>query len=92
MPFSPSHLRALREQAGLTRTALAFHCDKSEQTVWLWERGDVTQPANVVERIAQVLDCKVEDLFAPANDNDPASGRAEVGKCVPLRTETHGEA
>ena len=61
--FSPTKLRELRENASLTRTALAFGTERSEQTVWLWERGLTTPSVATLEQIAHLLGCDVADFF-----------------------------
>ena len=61
--FSPYRLKALREDAGLTRTAVAYAAGRSEQTVWLWERGRVTPPVSVLEQVSVLVGCSVSDFF-----------------------------
>jgi transcriptional regulator with XRE-family HTH domain len=36
---------------------------RSEQSVWLWERGKVKPPVAILEEIAAYLDCGVADFF-----------------------------
>ena len=71
--FSPAQLKYLREQAGLTRTDVAFASRRSEQSVSLWERGRVVPPVDVLVRVASLLDCRVGDFFEGA-EVDHASG------------------
>ncbi len=61
--FSPARLRQLREEACVSRTDVAYAVRRSEQSVWLWERGKVRPPLAIIERIAAFLDCDVRDLF-----------------------------
>jgi DNA-binding XRE family transcriptional regulator len=61
--FSPSRLRQLREKACVSRTDLAYAVRRSEQSVWLWERGKVQPPVAIIEQIASFLGCDVQDLF-----------------------------
>jgi transcriptional regulator with XRE-family HTH domain len=61
--FSPSRLKDLREAAGLTRTQVASFARRSEQSVWLWERGKVTPSIDTLERVASALGCSVTDFF-----------------------------
>lgn len=61
--FSPSHLRALRTAAGLSRTALAFKVDRSHAAVEYWETGRSQPRAEFVPRIATVLGCRVDELY-----------------------------
>ena len=66
--FSPSRLRSLREGAGLTRTDVAYAARRSEQSVWLWERGKVVPPTEALERVAHALGVNVGDLFEDGHD------------------------
>lgn len=61
--FSPIRLRELREAACVSRTVIAYAVRRSEQTVWLWERGKVKPPLAIVEKIAAFLDCDVSEFF-----------------------------
>lgn len=61
--FSPTRLKTLRERAGLTRTAVAYVAGRSEQSVWLWERGKVTPPVSVLEQVSVLIGCSVGDFF-----------------------------
>jgi DNA-binding XRE family transcriptional regulator len=65
--FSPTRLKELREAACVSRTDVAYAVRRSEQSVWLWERGKVTPPVAVIEQIAAFLDCDVSDFFEDAN-------------------------
>ena len=66
--FSPSRLREAREAAGVTRTDVAFAVRRSEQSVWLWERGKVRPPLDVVEGIAAFLGCPVAAFFEDCDE------------------------
>jgi transcriptional regulator with XRE-family HTH domain len=66
--FSPSRLRQLRLAAGMTRTEIAYAASRAEQSVWLWEAGRTTPPTDVLERIAQALGCRIDDLFEVDGD------------------------
>lgn len=61
--FSPIRLRELREAACVSRTDVAYAVRRSEQSVWLWERGKVKPPLTIVEEIAAFLGCDVSDFF-----------------------------
>jgi transcriptional regulator with XRE-family HTH domain len=56
-------LKDLREGAGLSRTDVAFAARRSEQTVWLWERGKVTPPFDVLAQVATLIGCQVDDFL-----------------------------
>ncbi len=64
--FSPNRLKTLREHAGLTRTAVAYVAGRSEQSVWLWERGKVAPSVETLERVASLLGVAVGDFFEEA--------------------------
>lgn len=70
--FSPSRLCDLREGAGLSRPALAAAMERSENSIWNWERGVTAPRVDQLGQLAQVLDCSVDDFFAPVNEDDPA--------------------
>lgn len=61
--FSPARLKALREEAGVSRTAVAFVAHRSEQSVWLWERGKVKPSVETLERVASLFGCEISDFF-----------------------------
>lgn len=65
--FSPTRLKQLREAACVSRTDVAYAVRRSEQSVWLWERGKVTPPVAIVEQIAAFFDCDVRDFFEDAD-------------------------
>src|SRR5215218_1358079 len=66
--FSPARLKALRQAADLTRTQLAYRVGRSEQTVWEWERGNITPKIEMLGVMCSVLNCTISDLFESAND------------------------
>lgn len=77
--FSPDLLRKRRDGAGLSRTGLGFHLERSEQTIWQWERGLTRPRADQLGQLAQVLGCSVDDFFTPENNDAPAE-QAEAPK------------
>jgi DNA-binding XRE family transcriptional regulator len=78
--FSRDQLRALRERAGYSRTQLAYHLDRTEQTVYLWEVGRTQPLPGVLGRLASVLGCAIDDLFAPVRADDPVATNAGPSK------------
>lgn len=64
--FSPIRLRELRQQAELSRTALAFAIQRDSDTVRDYERGRITPSAAVLGLLADTLNCSVADLFEDA--------------------------
>jgi DNA-binding XRE family transcriptional regulator len=61
--FSPSRFKGLRERAGVSRIEVAYVAHRTEQTVWLWERGKVTPQVEILARVASHLGCAVGDFF-----------------------------
>ena len=61
--FSPSRLRTLRERAGVSRMQLAYEAHRTEQSVWLWERGTVTPSIETLANVAACLGVSVGDFF-----------------------------
>jgi transcriptional regulator with XRE-family HTH domain len=43
--------------------AVAYVANRTEQSVWLWERGKVTPRVETLERIASLLGVSVGDFF-----------------------------
>jgi molybdate-binding protein/DNA-binding XRE family transcriptional regulator len=72
-----NQVRALRESRGLSQVGLAETARLSRQSIGAIEAGRTTPAVDVALRIAQALDCRVEDLFAqPATESltaEPAS-------------------
>ena len=64
-------IRRHREARGLTQGQLAramgYH---SQSIVAMWESGERKPPSDKLPRLARVLGCRIEDLFA-------AQGRGE---------------
>lgn len=68
-----AHLSALRNDAGLSQSALAEQLGVSRQAVSNWER-DLSEPdIGSIERIAEALDVPVSDLI-----DGPAGKKAEA--------------
>jgi len=58
-------------RANLSRTALAYHVDRAEQTVWMWESGRSVPRTDLLLKIAQALGCSVDELFAAPTQHAP---------------------
>lgn len=65
--FSGDRLTQLRTNAGLRREHVAVAVDRSVFAVRSYERGDVCPPADVLAALADVLGCRVDDLFVAAD-------------------------
>ena len=66
--FSGHRLRTLRREAGISRTALAAAICRSSHSIYLWERGTVTPRADALGRLADALQCSVDDLLVDAGE------------------------
>lgn len=58
-----SNLRQRRLTAGLTQEEIAERCGVTRQTIIAVERGNYVPSVLLALRLAQALDCRVEDLF-----------------------------
>lgn len=65
MPAGESPLRARRERLGLSQVALAATVGLSRQSLSAIEAGRSQPGVDIALRLAAVLECRVEDLFAP---------------------------
>jgi len=70
-------LRAARLRAGLSPAATAVASARSTQSLALYERGQVTPPVHVLERLALAFDCEVADFFLDTTE-DPSNAAEEA--------------
>lgn len=56
-------IKGLRERAGLTQAQLAEKMGASQSAVALWETGARMPRSNKLQKLAEVLECTVADLF-----------------------------
>lgn len=61
--FSPHNLRVRRVMRGLNQTQLAAVLPQSTASVRDWEGGRSLPGTRTICRLAEVLNCKIEDLF-----------------------------
>lgn len=66
--FNRHTLRQLRLRAQLSQRALAAAIGTSYQAVSDWERGRCRPEIDSLTRLATLLGCKIDDLFAPLAD------------------------
>lgn len=77
MAWNGKNLRAIRDEAGLSRRELMFRLrdrakkdgrDRSthERTIQRWEDGDTTPSADDLAELAEALACDVRDFFGEA--------------------------
>ena len=71
-------IRAIREQKGMTCTALAEQGGISAQGMWNLEGGNNGRTLDKLPKIAKALGCRIDDLF-PEMDDAPSP---EEGKPV----------
>ena len=64
------NLKALRKQKGLTQEELAIRLNVVRQTVSKWESGRSVPDADILLKIADVLDVSISDLLGAALPND----------------------
>ncbi|HHW94559.1 MAG TPA: helix-turn-helix transcriptional regulator [Mogibacterium sp.] len=57
------NIKALRKKKGLTQEQLAGKLFVTRQTVSKWEKGDSVPNADIVSKMASVLDVSVSDLL-----------------------------
>lgn len=62
--FSGARLRAARLTAGLKAEQLAVGIDRSVYSVHQYERGVAAPSAPVLGALADVLGCRIDDLYA----------------------------
>ena len=55
-------LRAARAQAGVTRKKVAERLGVNVGTIWRWERGIMSPPADVAEKICALYGVAFEDI------------------------------
>lgn len=61
--FSPTKLRALRQDRGYSRMQLAFAIRRNVDQIGSWERGRDVPNNTSLTRLLHALNCRVEDLF-----------------------------
>lgn len=56
-------IREKREEKGLKQKFVAKECKISQQMLSEYENGKTYPRANILFRIALIIDCKVDDLY-----------------------------
>lgn len=72
--FSPTKLRALRNERGYSRMQLAFAVRRNVDQIGAWERGRDVPGSVSITRLLHALDCRIEDLFEDSAANRPGDG------------------
>lgn len=61
-----SRIKELRKKAGFTQVKFAEAMGVTQSTVSQWESGRVLPDTAKLPQLAEVLNCTISDLFAPA--------------------------
>ncbi len=62
------NIRDLRESAGLTQGELAAELGVDRSAVTKWETGEAMPRASLLPKLAEVLHCSIDDLYAASTD------------------------
>lgn len=57
------HLKVLRERRKMSAAKLAAEMGVSQQAVSKWERGEAMPRAEILPKLADLLDCTVDALY-----------------------------
>lgn len=58
-----NNIKLLREEKKLTQNELASQLNVGQTTVAMWETGGTMPRADKLPQLAQILGCKIDDLF-----------------------------
>lgn len=61
-------LNTMRRRAGLTVAELAERLSVNRATIYFWEAGRYWPKAEYLPRIAEILGCTIDELFANPNE------------------------
>lgn len=67
-----NNIRALRTKTIMSQTELSEKIGVSQQAVANWESGKASPRADKLPKLAEVLGCKIEDLFEQKENTAPA--------------------
>jgi len=70
MPFRPDILRHIREVKGWSQQDLAREADLSQSVIAKSENGKNTPGSQVLEKLAQALDCTIDYLHGRGNKSE----------------------
>ena len=62
-----NNIRECRKSAGVSRSNLASALRVTQQAIAKWESGSAAPKWEMAPKIARVLKCKIDDLFADAS-------------------------
>jgi len=63
----PNQLKAIMTKRGMSATELAYKAGVGERYIGFITQGVRSPSLKVAMKMAQALNCKVEDIFLPAN-------------------------
>jgi len=87
MPFEPHRLRDLREAKGLSQQQLAKLAGMSQSVIAKSERGDNLPGSEVLDKLAQGLDCTIDYLHGRGSHYDsPAAAASHMALEVAQRS------
>ena len=72
------NIKTFRKQRGLTQEELAIRVNVVRQTVSKWEKGQSVPDADLLEKIAEVLEIPVSQLLG--EEKEPLQGRNEIAE------------
>lgn len=61
-------LKDLRKAIGITQAELALELGVQQNTVSQWENGERAMKADTLPKLAQILGCTIDALFAENNE------------------------
>ena len=56
-------VKTLRERAGITQATLADAMNVTQSCISMWETGEATPQSDKLPKLAEVLGCRIDDLF-----------------------------
>ena len=65
-------IKTLREKTGITQGCLAEEMGVKQSAIAAWESGKASPRADKLPKLAEVLGCKIEDLFEQKENTAPA--------------------
>lgn len=89
------NLRTLRKQKGFTQDELALKVNVVRQTISKWEKGLSVPDADVLQRLAQVLDVEVSQLLGAEiieenNNNEIAQQLSRINEQLVVKNKRTG--
>ena len=81
------NLKALRKQKGLTQEELAIRLNVVRQTVSKWESGRSVPDADILMKIADVLDVSLSDLLGAELPHDESQQNEIAAQLIRLNEQ-----